>query len=67
MDKVGSFLDDHHSAMHKWKGSFCPKVAEKIAVNIAKCQTYPTHVYIGGSIKVSIRRAYLNVDLNCRS
>ena len=67
MDKIGSLLNDHHSAMHKWKGLFDPKVAKKIAANIAKSQTYPTHVYIGGSIKVSIRRTYLDVDFNCRS
>lgn len=67
MDKVGSLLDDHHSAMHKWKASFDSKVAEKIAINIVKSQTYPTHVSIGGSIKVSIGRTYLDVDLNYRS
>lgn len=30
-------------------------------------ETYPTHVYIGGSIKVSIGSAYLDVDLKSRT
>lgn len=67
MDKVGSLLDDHHIAMHKWKGSFSPKVVEKIVTNMEKSQTCPTHVYMGGSIKVSIERTYLDVDLKSRS
>ena len=67
MYKVGSLLDHHLSTMLKWKGSFDPKVVEKIFANITKSQTYPMHVYIGGSIKVSIGITYLDVDLNCRS
>lgn len=67
IDKVESLLDDHRNVMHKWKGSVRLKVAEKIAANIGNSETYPTHVYIGGSIKLSIERACLNVDLKCRS
>lgn len=67
MDKVESLLDDHRNVMHKWKGSVRLKVADKIPANIGNSETYLTHVYIGGSIKLSIERACLNVDLKCRS
>ena len=55
IDKVGSLLNGHHRGIHKWKGFFSPKVSMKIMANIAKGETYPTHVYIGGFIKVLIR------------
>ena len=45
MDKVGFLLDDHHCDIHKWKGSFGPKVLAKIMANIANGETYPTCLY----------------------
>ena len=54
IDKVGSLLNGHHRGIHKWKGFFSPKVSMKIMANIAKGETYPTHVYIGDFIKVLI-------------
>lgn len=49
------------------KESIGPKIKEKIALNIANGENYPTLVYIGGSIKVSIGKTYLDVALKHRT
>nr|CAN66895.1 hypothetical protein VITISV_041857 [Vitis vinifera] len=67
IDKVGSLLNGHHRGIHKWKGFFRPKVSMKITANIAKGETYPTHVYIGDFIKHLPFKVIFNLGLPFKS
>ena len=63
MDKLGSLLVEHKNGLAKWNGCISPKIEENIALNIAKCENYITHLHLGSLMKVSNGKTFLEVDL----
>ena len=63
MDKLGSLLVKHKNGLVKWNGCIGPKIKEKIALKVTKCENDITYLNLGSSMKASNGKAFLEVDI----